>query len=152
MDGECITDRRQIFRTVRKMLIKRCTRSLRGHPYQGKKNYLIAAAKLSSSHFFLDERYSNFIHWRFVHRATLGLTTKLNEFNFNKNPKYQKWRKCGKDENLLHMFDHCIIHSILYNKRLIAVFERIKRLPIGDGPSLAKNKLQEIHVKDSPQT
>lgn len=110
VEGEHISDRRKIFRNVRNQLRKRRTLSLRGHLHQGKTNHCIAMAK-ASYHFFQDGRYTTFKDWRFVHRARLCLTTKLNRCNFSSENKDKRCKKCGKEETLPHVLNHCTVHS-----------------------------------------
>lgn len=54
-----VTNRHAVFRTIREILRKRRTLSLRDHPHQGKTNTCIAAAK-ESSHFFTEGTYTEF--------------------------------------------------------------------------------------------
>lgn len=129
MGEETVDDRTGIFCNIRKYIRKNHTLSLRNHPNQGKTNSCIAASS-ASSHFHQDGACTTFKDWRFVHRARLGLTTQLNGCNFASKTKDRRCRKYSKDETLLHVLNHCMIHTTLYRKRHDAVGLRIKSLGV----------------------
>lgn len=110
---DVLSNRRSIFRTIRKHLREKCTQELRDHPHQGKTNTCVAAAK-SSRHFFTTNMYTTFKDRTFVHRARLGLFNKLNAINKARGHTNKKCRKCTQMETLPHVLNHCMVHSTLY--------------------------------------
>lgn len=140
MGDETVEDRRKIFRSIRSHLRKKCTISLRNHPNQGKINACIAASS-ASSHFFHDGAYTAFKDWMFSHRARLELTTQLNACNFADRTRDRRCRKCANDQTLLHVLEHCMVHSTLYKKRHDAVVSRVKKAAMNRWEVMTENQV-----------
>lgn len=113
--GDLETNRRLIFKTLRKHIRSKHTISLRDHPHQGKMNSCVAMTKCSC-HFITTGKYTIFKDWRFIHRSWLGLFNKLNTYRVLGHTNF-KCCKCPKGETLPHVIHHCMTHSTLMEKK-----------------------------------
>lgn len=72
------SNRRTIFRTIRKHLRKNRTQSLRDHPI--KEKLILVWPRQNPAATFL-QQYTTFKDWSFVHRARLGIFNNINAYN-----------------------------------------------------------------------
>ena len=134
-----ITDRRNVFKSLRDHFRTARTKSLGSKPHQGKTLACFSLSK-ASTHFHREGDFLRFADWRWIHRARLGLV-KLNAYS-ESDPEKQKCRWCGfAKETLPHVVNCCdraLSRKItMRHNRIVA---RLKKAALGRWSVLRENQ------------
>ena len=139
IDQVTVTDRRNVFKSLRDHLRTGRSKSLASKPHQGKTLACLSLSK-ASTHFHREGDYLRFADWRWIHKARLGLV-KLNAYAEN-DPDKQKCRWCGYEkETLPHVINCCeraLARKItMRHNRIVA---RLKKAALGRWSVLRENQ------------
>lgn len=153
-DSEPITDRRKIFKSIRKIFRKSHTTRLSTLKSQGKTLECFASAK-ASSHFMKTGDYLRFTDWRFIHSARLNLMRPyLNAYNpeiDDDDLEAKQCRRCDYHlETLPHVLNSCKRHlREEITERHDRVVQRLIRAATSNGRWVVLTENQEYGASTS---